>query len=335
MPGPWALQTDVRGMMDRQLRHMVRLIDDLLDVSRITRGKIELRRERIALRDAVMHAIEASRPHIEARGHELSVKVAEEPVYVDADLTRLSQVVANLLNNAARYTPPHGRIAVSLEQSGSHASISVKDTGEGIAPESLGKVFDLFTQSERGGGKAHGGLGIGLSIVKGLIELHGGSVEAASPGLGGGSEFTVRLPLAADLAAPAPAAYGRAPAASGRRVLVVDDNIDAAMSLAALLELSGSETRVAHDGEEALATAKRYRPDVILLDLGLPRMSGYDVCRAIRSGPGGDEPLIVALSGWGQEQDRIKSDHAGFDGHLVKPADFAQVTEVLQRAARS
>jgi PAS domain S-box-containing protein len=324
---------EARALMKRQLDHMVRLIDDLLDVSRITRGKIELKTRPISLEEAVRQGLEASQALVESRGHELSIHVPREPLVVRADLTRIAQVVANLVNNAAKYSPTGGRIQVFVERDGAHAVVRVTDTGIGIRSEMLERVFDLFTQADRGA-DGGGGLGIGLSIARGLIDQHGGSIKASSPGPGQGSEFTFRLPLADEADAPKEDSQESVPVIGARRVLVVDDNVDAASSLATLIRMAGSEVRIAHDGEQAVAAAREHRPDVVLLDIGLPKMDGYEVCRVMR-GEFGSRPLIFAVTGWGQDQDRRRSAAAGFDGHLVKPADFARVAALLAGETRT
>ncbi len=312
---------DLRKMMERQIDQMVRLVDDLLDVSRITRNRLELRKERVALSSVIESAIETSRPLIEAGGHELEVDVSAEPIPLNADLTRLAQVFSNLLNNAAKYTDPGGRIGVSAVRQGLRVVVTVRDSGVGIPTDMLPKVFEMFTQVDPNRDRSHGGLGIGLTLVKRLVEMHGGSIEAKSAGLGSGSEFVVRLPvieesvMKGDNAMPDTANNS----ATARRILVVDDNIDAAKTLALLLKLMGHQTHTAHDGEEAVAAAERIRPELMLLDIGLPKMNGYEVCRAIRQQPWGQGIRMFAVTGWGQDEDRQKSTEAGFDGHLVKP----------------
>ncbi len=312
----------VGAMMERQVGQMVHLVDDLLDVSRVSRGKLELRRERLELAAVLGDAVETSRPALDAAGHQLTVAVPAEPIFLDADATRLVQVFANLLNNAAKYTERGGRIALTAEREGDQTVVRVEDTGIGIPREQLPKVFEIFAQVNRSQEQSQGGLGIGLSLVKRLVEMHGGSVEARSAGLGKGSEFVVRLPVAA---AEAPAAApGEAPPggpAVRRRILVADDNVDAAESLAMLLTLQGNEVRTAHDGARALAAAAEFRPQVVLLDIGMPKLNGYEVCRRIRALPWGKEPYVVALTGWGQDDDKRRSQEAGFDRHLVKPVD--------------
>jgi PAS domain S-box-containing protein len=327
--GDAAAREDARLMMERQLTLMVRLVDDLMDMSRISRGKVELRRERIDLHEAIRLAVETSRPEIEARGHTFMVSIPPEPVGVDADVNRLAQVFANLLNNAAKYTEPGGQVALAVEPQGGEVVVHVRDSGIGIPPEMLPKVFDIFTQVDRTTEGAQGGLGIGLSLVKGLVEKHGGSVEARSEGRGLGSEFVVRLPVLPEV----PAAAGERPASRGpvarRRVLIVDDNRDAAVSLASMLNFMGNVTQTAHDGIEALDLAETFRPDLVVLDIGMPRLSGYDTARRLREKPWGREVVLVALTGWGQEEDRRRSRDAGFDSHLVKPIEPGVMERLL------
>ena len=321
-----------RDMMERQLAHMVRLIDDLLDVSRITRGKLELRPEPVTLQAVVETALEASRPAVLARGHELTVEVPPEPVWLSADLTRLGQVVSNLLNNAAKYTPEGGRIELRATAGAGAATVVVRDDGFGIPPEMLDSVFEMFTQVNRTLDSSQGGLGIGLTLVRRLVELHGGTVTAESAGPGQGSTFTVTLPRLA--APPAPAAPPPSPpVARGLRVLVVDDNLDGAESLAMLLSLSGHDVGTAADGPSALRIAREFAPQVVLLDIGLPGMSGYEVARRLRADPPRVRPAIVALTGWGSDDDKAQAVAAGIDHHLTKPVDPAAVAELLGRLA--
>ncbi len=325
-----------RSMMERQLGQMVRLIDDLMDLSRISRGKVELRKERVELAKVVQHAVETSRPLIEASGHDLTIQVPPDPIYVDADLTRLAQVFSNLLNNAAKYTEEGGSVTLTVERQGSDAVVSVRDTGVGIPAHMLPKVFEMFTQVDRTLERSQGGLGIGLSLVKGLVEMHGGSVEARSEGHGMGSEFVVRLPVVLSLAGERRGEEGgeQIPATARRRILVVDDNRDAALSLAMMLKIMGNETQTAHDGLEALAVAAAFRPDVILLDIGMPKLNGYDACRRIREQPWGRAVVLVAQTGWGQEDDRRRSQEAGFDFHMVKPVEPAALEKLLESVAQ-
>jgi PAS domain S-box-containing protein len=320
-----------RAMMERQLGHMVRLIDDLLDLSRISNGKIELRKERLDLAVAVRDAVETSRPLIEELGHELIVDWPSRPIFVDGDRTRLAQVFANLLNNSAKYTDRGGHIRLTVERQGSDAVVRVKDDGMGIPGDVLPRVFDLYAQGARALNRAQGGLGIGLSLVRSLVERHGGRVEARSAGPGKGSEFVVRL--SAELSAGKDDSHldgGGAGGAGGSRyrILVVDDNRDAALSLAAVLAMMGHEARTAFDGVEALEAAA-FRPDVVLLDIGLPGLNGYDVCRRMRGQPGGDEVVLIAQTGWGQEEDKLRSKEAGFNFHLVKPVEPAALEKLL------
>ncbi len=323
-----------REMMDRQLGHMVRLIDELLDVSRINTGKVVLERERLEIRTIVDLAMEASQPLVEAGGHTLTVKVPDEQACVDGDLTRLAQVVTNLVNNAAKYTARHGAIALSVRVEHGQVVLSVADTGAGISADMLHKVFDMFTQVDRTVGRAQGGLGIGLSLVKTLVEMHGGRVVAESPGLGLGSTFTVRLPLATpEQREDARGSTNRRidPPVKRRRLLVVDDNADGAEMLATMLELLGHDAEIAFDGPAALQAIREHRPDLVFLDIGLPGMSGYEVAERLRSDPATSGGILVALTGWGTDDDKRKSQEAGFDAHLTKPVGRAAIKDVLDR----
>ena len=302
-----------RAMMERQLRQMVRLVDDLLDVSRISRDKIELRRESIELAAVLGSAIEASQPLMAERGHAFEADIPATRIVLDADMTRLAQVFGNLLNNAARYTPNGGRVALAVEAREGEVAVTVRDNGIGIPADMQARVFDIFTQVDRSLEKTQGGLGIGLSIAKRLVEMHGGAIEVRSAGHGAGSEFTVRLPARVDTAASGESRQ--------RRILVADDNEDAAITLSMLLEAFGNEVRVAHDGEQAVEMAQSFRPDVILLDIGMPKLDGYQACERIRLQPGGAAAFMVALTGWGGESDKERARAAGFDRHLVKPID--------------
>lgn len=325
-----------RDMMERQLEHLVRLVDDLLDVSRIMRGRIELRREPVDLSAVIARAVETSQPLLDAEGHRLTVAVDPQPLRVDGDLVRLAQVVSNLLNNAARYTPRGGQIWLSAARDGDQAVIRVRDNGVGIAPETLPRLFDMFYQAERAGGGSRGGLGIGLSLVRGLAELHGGSAEARSAGVGTGSEFVVRLPLLPiDRDRPRQTAGHEArQMPPRRRVLVVDDNRDAADSLAMLLRNVGQEVEVAYDGTSAVAKAEAERPEIVLLDLGMPQMDGFQVAAAFRASPQLADVVLVALTGWGQPEDRQKTKQSGFDQHLVKPVDLDALRRLLECSCR-
>jgi PAS domain S-box-containing protein len=318
-----------RAMMERQLSQMVRLVDDLLDVSRITRNRLELRRERVELAAVVHSAVETSRPILDARGHDLTVSLPPTPIHLDADSTRLAQVFSNLLNNAAKYTEPGGRIWLTAERQGEEVVVTVKDTGMGIPPSMLPKVFDMFTQVDRTLERSQGGLGIGLTLVQRLVDLHGGTVQASSQGIGKGSEFVIRLPIVASPEPSLAPSAGEAAPAPARRFLVVDDNEDAANSLAELLRLTGNEAHVAYDGLDAVAAAAWFQPNVVLLDIGLPKLNGYEAARKMREEPWGQGMKLVALTGWGQAEDRRKSQAAGFDVHLVKPVDFATLMKLL------
>ena len=319
----------LREMMERQLLHLVRLVDDLLDVSRITRGKIELRRERVSLPTVVQNAIEASGPLIEAGKHQLTITMPHEAMSVLGDLTRLAQAVSNLLNNAAKYTPPEGHIWLTVEQQGDEAVIRVKDTGIGIPTEMLSQVFQMFMQLDRSSERSQGGLGIGLTLVKRLVEMHGGTVEARSEGPGRGSEFSIRLPLVGRQKRRVEEGIRQTPEGPSRRILVVDDNVDAAESLSMMLQLNGHEVCTAHDGPGAIEQAATFVPDVALLDIGMPGMSGYEVGRRVRELQGLEKVVLIALTGWGQGEDRERSKEAGFYAHLVKPVDPAALQELL------
>ncbi|WP_051361698.1 GAF domain-containing protein [Solimonas soli] len=321
-----------RDILDRQTRHLVRLVDDLLDVSRITQNKLELRRERIDLADAIASAIETCTPAIDEAGHRLHLDLPDEPLPVDADPVRLAQVFANLLNNAAKYSERGGDITVSARRDGDSVSVSVRDTGVGIPPELLSRIFDMFVQGDHSLERARGGLGIGLTLVQRLVQMHGGSVTVHSAGAQRGSTFSVRMPLASTPITIAAAGTGAgrhraAGHAQQLRVLIADDNEDAASSLAEILELGGHETRIAHDGQAAVELAEAFRPDVALLDLGMPRLNGYDAARRIRARQPGVR--LIALTGWSHAQDRARSHDAGFDHHLVKPVDLGVLQDVL------
>jgi PAS domain S-box-containing protein len=319
-----------REMIERQLHHMVRLVDDLLDVSRITRGKLQLRRHTVLLSDVLEQALEATRPLVNRAGQQLDLELPAEPIELDADPVRLSQVFLNLLNNASKYTERGGRICLSARRDASDVVVSVADTGIGISAEHLPEVFRMFAQVGPSLERGQGGLGIGLALARGLVEMHGGSIEAHSAGVGKGSEFIVRLPVLSEVPAPAPApAVEGAAEGAGRRILVADDNRDNAQSLAMLLQLQGNEVETVYDGLEAVEAVERYHPDVVLLDIGMPKMDGYAACRLIREQPGGRDIRIIALTGWGQDEDRRKSKEAGFDDHLVKPVAPATLLSAL------
>ena len=318
-------------VIDRQVDHLTRLIDDLLDVSRISRNKLELRRQRISLQDVVLGAVEISRPAIDQNRHELRVSVAAEPSYLLADLARMTQVVMNLLINAAKYTEAGGHIELVAGLEGTDAVIRVKDDGIGIGAETLPRLFDMFFQADPSLERSQGGLGIGLSLVKSVVELHGGTVTARSPGRGKGSEFVVRVPaLATSAPAPAPKVIDDGKkTATPRRVLVVDDNRDAAESLAVFLQLSGHTVLTAYDGIEAIEAAEKFRPDLVLLDIGMPNLNGYEACRRIRDTAWGKDMTVIAQTGWGQEDDKQRTRDASFDDHLVKPVDPLAVVKIV------
>jgi len=323
-----AASASARQMLERQLKQLVRLIDDLLDVSRITQGRMELRRERLDLSTALRMAVETSRPFIEIRRHTLTVDAQAGQHFVDADATRIAQVFANLLNNSAKYSPPGSSITIRLGIEDGHARVTVSDNGVGIPPTMLNRVFEMFERVDREPGMTQEGLGIGLTLVRRLVELHGGKVTVHSDGLNTGSTFTVHLPLATapvvtqPVAVPAQSKNGLTEdGALRRKILVVDDNRDSAMSLSLLLELDGHDVRRAYDGLEALEIADEFRPEITLLDIGMPRLDGYGAARELRRRQWADSLLLIALTGWGQQEDRRLAREAGFDHHMVKPVD--------------
>ena len=324
------------GIIERQVSQMARLLDDLLDVSRVASGRLLLRSERVPLNSVIEQAVETARPLIDAAGHDLRVSLPLQPVMLRGDRVRLAQVCANLLANAAKYTRPRGHIAIEAAREGDEAVIRVSDTGIGLAEEHLHSVFEMFTQVDGAPERSQGGMGIGLALARGLVEMHGGRISAHSAGPERGSEFVVRLPAPPEPAAEpaaAPLPLAAAPARpTRRRVLVVDDNVDAAQSLALLLSADGHDVRTAHDGIEALALAETWQPDVALLDLGMPRLNGFELCRRLRQQPWGAALLVVAVSGWGQEQDRQRTAEAGFDVHLVKPVRHEMLCQLLEAA---
>jgi signal transduction histidine kinase/CheY-like chemotaxis protein len=325
----------VSHMLERQVDYMVRLIDDLMEISRITRGKIELRREPVDVGEVVARAVEISQPQIEAGRHTIDVSLPQVPVEIDGDPVRLTQVIANLLNNAAKYTDAGGRLGIDVAREAEWVRVTVRDNGIGIAPDMLPRVFDLFAQGHGSDNRARGGLGIGLTLVKTLVELHGGAVQAKSEGLGLGSEFTFRLPLraSANAVAAKPAEMAQVTSPTGH-VVVADDNRDAAESLATLLRLLGAEVDVAFNGPDALAVIQRTRPEVAFIDIGMPGMNGHEVAQRVRGDPTCSDVTLIALTGWGQESDRERSRLAGFDHHLVKPAQFQAIQAMLESAAR-
>ncbi len=319
------------AMMERQVGQMVRLVDDLLDVSRISRGRIELRRGRLELASAIHHAVEAAKPLVQSMAHDLTIILPSTPIYLHADPTRLAQVVGNLLNNACKFTGRGGQISLTVEQVDGQAVVRVRDSGIGIAADQLPRLFDMFMQVDTSLERSVSGLGLGLTLVKNLVEMHNGTVEVYSDGIGNGSEFVVRLPIMAE--APKPSLpeppSSESSRTTARRILIVDDNRDSAESLAMLLKLTKNETRTAYDGLQAVEAAATWGPDLILLDIGLPKLNGYEACRRIREQPWGRGMILVALTGWGQEEDRQQSREAGFNGHLVKPVDLAALTKLL------
>jgi two-component system CheB/CheR fusion protein len=317
-------------LMERQIAQMVRLVDDLLDVSRISRGKIELRITTVELTAAMTEVVESIRPVAAAAGLELEANLSSSPLYVHADPTRLAQMIGNLLNNACKFTPSGGRITLTVERDDSNAVFRIADTGVGIPPEQLTRIFEMFVQGDTSLERTQSGLGIGLTLVKQLAEMHGGAVEASSGGQGAGAEFIVRLPIKDAVpntnhnsAKPQPRKmdYGR--------ILVVDDNRDSAESLARLLKVCGSNTRAAFDGIEALEVGAEFQPNVVLLDIGMPRLNGYDTARRIRQEPWGRDAVLIALTGWGKDEDRRRSGEAGFDSHVVKPVVVEQLDSLL------
>lgn len=321
----------VCSMLERQVDHMVRLVDDLMEMSRISRGVIELRRERIDLSTIIQNSIETSRPLIDAGGHVLDVHLPEHSIELNGDKVRLAQVFSNLLNNAAKYTDRGGVISLDAEVEGDEIVVSVRDNGIGISSHALSKVFDMFMQADRSSRRAQGGLGIGLTLVKTVVEMHGGTVAARSEGLARGSEFIVRIPLdETDLKKKPTLDPGIISSGFKRQsILVVDDNADAASSLAMLLKMLGAVVFIANDGPSALAQMEEVRPDVVLLDLGLPGMDGLEVARTIRANPGYRRVVLIALTGWGLEEDRLRTKEAGFDHHLVKPVDLPILRSIL------
>jgi signal transduction histidine kinase/ActR/RegA family two-component response regulator len=320
-------------MMERQLQQMVRLVDDLLDVSRITTGKLVLRTERVSLQEVITTAIDAVRPLLDAKRQKLAVNLPTITVELDADPTRLSQILSNILNNAVKYTEPGGSIRVSARLVYGVVEIRVSDTGIGISADALPAVFDMFTQFDASPERTHGGLGVGLALAKRLVQLHGGTIVARSDGLGHGSEFTIRLPVATTSATALAADDKQHPAIAPRRVLLVDDNRDFAMSLAALLEFEGHDVRTTFEATSAQAVAGEFRPDIAFVDLGMPHVSGFELARRLRAQPHTNGTVLIAVTGWGKEEDRQRSREAGFDLHLVKPVEPDQILAEVRKAA--
>ena len=325
-----------RDVIERQVEHLVILIDDLLDVSRITRGMITLHREPVLMGAIIARAVETTRPAIDAQGHELTLELPDELITVEGDKTRLAQVVGNILHNAAKFTNSGGHIHLSVVREGSYGVIRVKDTGIGIQKELIPRAFELFTQVHAKSECSQGGLGIGLALVRRLAEMHGGNVTAQSDGPGQGTEFVIRLPIAAKPAMRVETQSTDAPAmptVAPRRILVADDNRDAAESLGLQLQLAGHEVRTAQDGAEALKVGNAFKPEIVLLDLGMPKMDGYETARQMRRRSWGKRAAIVALTGWGQQQDRERTTAAGFDAHLVKPVRDFDLFQAIAIAA--
>ena len=316
--------------LERQLGQMIRLVDDLLDLNRVTHDRLELRRDEVEFSSVIQQAVEVARPLVDAAGHQLTIDLPDEPIYLNADRARLAQVFGNLLNNSCKYTRPEGTVSLSAKREGDEVVVTVKDNGAGIPHDKLDSIFDMFMQVDRTSERSQGGLGIGLTLVKRLTEMHGGSIEAHSAGEGQGSEFIVRLPVL-----NRPAVQGKRGPEMGsdlqpqRRILIVDDNHDSADSLAMLMEITGNKTYLAHDGVEAVKAVEKYRPEVVLLDIGLPQLDGYEVCRRVREQAWGKDIVVIALTGWGQDDDRRKSEEAGFNGHLVKPVDYDKLLDLL------
>lgn len=316
--------------LERQLGQMVRLVDDLLDMNRITHDRLELRRSEVELSSVIQQAVEVARPLIDAADHQLIIDLPDEPIYLHADRARLAQLFGNLLNNSCKYTRPEGTISVSAKREGGEVVVIVKDNGAGIPKDKLDSIFDMFMQVDRTSERSQGGLGIGLTLVKRLTEMHGGSIEARSGGEGKGSEFIVRLPvLSRSEVQGGQGQEVESDVQPERRILIVDDNRDSADSLAMLMEITGNKTYMAHDGVEAVEAIEKYRPEVVLLDIGLPRLDGYEVCQRVREQSWGKDIVMIALTGWGQEDDRRRSEEAGFNGHLVKPVDYDKLLDLL------
>jgi signal transduction histidine kinase len=326
--GKWA-----HDVIQRQVGHLARLIDDLLDVGRITQGKVDLRLEVVPIDGILRSAVESIRPLLDGAGQRLTLRWSPEPVHVRADTVRLTQVFSNLLDNAAKYTPPEGRIELILERRDHEVVVSMRDTGIGIPAEHLPHVFDLFYQGERSGRRGQEGLGIGLTLVKKLVEMHGGTIAAFSEGAQRGSRFDVSLPIEAPVEALAPPALAVMASSRPRRVLIADENQDSTDAMALLLQGAGHQVQVAYDGESAFAAAETFRPDVMLLDIGMPRLSGHEVAERLRATPWGRNVVLIAATGWGKDEDRQRSQEAGFDVHLVKPVDPAKVAALIEQLA--
>jgi PAS domain S-box-containing protein len=328
--GNTAIVKQAHETIERQLGQLIRLVDDLLDLNRITHDRLELRRSEVELSSVLQQAVEAARPLIDSAGHELTIELPDDPIYLNADRTRLAQVFGNLLNNSSKYTKAKGFISLSAKRVDDEVVVTVKDNGAGIPPDKLNSIFDMFMQVERTSDRSQGGLGIGLTLVKRLVVMHGGTIESKSAGEGMGSEFVVRLPVL-NKHAETDGHGSEIPRTTPkqRRILIVDDNRDSADSLAMLMEITNNQAYLAHDGLEAVEAIEKHRPEVVLLDIGLPKLDGHEVCRRVRKEPWGKDIVIIALTGWGQEDDRRKSQEAGFNGHLVKPIDYDKLLELL------
>jgi PAS domain S-box-containing protein len=326
--GDGAVLKRAHETLERQLGQMVRLVDDLLDLNRITHDRLELRRSEVELSSVIQQAVEVARPLVDSAGHHLTIDLPDEPIYLNADRARLAQLFGNLLNNSCKYTRPEGTVSLSAKRDGDEVVVSVKDNGAGIPPDKLDSIFDMFMQVDRTAERSQGGLGIGLTLVRRLTEMHGGSIVARSAGVGQGSEFIVRLPVLSRGAVAETGSRVESESQPQWRVLIVDDNSDSADSLAMLMEITGNQTYLAHDGVEAVEAIEKHRPEVVLLDIGLPRLDGHEVCRRVREQPWGKDIVMIALTGWGQEDDRRKSEEAGFNGHLVKPVDYDKLLEL-------
>ncbi len=328
-----ATKKQATAVMQRQIEQMVRLVEDLLDVARISSNKLELRKGRIDFESVVRTAVETSRPVLEEGDHELDLILPATTVMLTADSVRLSQVLSNLLTNAAKYSQPGSRISLAAREDNGELTVSVKDEGIGIAPDKLLQIFEMFVQLDGTASNHPSGLGVGLTLVKTLVEMHGGKVEARSAGPGQGTEFIVRLPVMQfSIDDPTSSSASTRNSTAPRRVLVVDDNVDSAESMAMILKLSGHEVALAHDGGQALEVARTFQPDVVFLDLGMPNVNGYDAARLIRKEPWGERIMLVALTGWGQEEDKRRTSAAGFDLHVVKPIDFAKLDALVSQS---
>lgn len=318
-------------VMERQLQRLVKLIDDLLEASRLRRGELELHKHTIDLAGVIQSAVKETKPALESQGQKLTVLLPATPVFVEGDARWLTEAIVHLLDNASKFSNRGGQVELFTEVKAGDVAVSIVDNGVGIPPQMLGGIFEIFTKADRSLEKGHDGLGIGLAVVKTVVEMHGGRVEARSGGLGAGSEFVVHLPVVAGPRSKTEAVANKPAAGSLRRVLVVDDNKDCALSLAMVLKMLGNETQTAHDGVEALRVAAAFRPDIVLLDIGMPKLNGYDVCRVIREQPWGKEVTLVALTGWGGDEDSSRSKEAGFDHHLVKPVETTDLEKIVNQ----